>query len=135
LYESRNLAIHGLDNGEWNLSIWIYFNWSEDNKGEIQIFSFPHNYPNTIPVEDNSEVNIIKTIKLKPGIQINSVAWKENWFFVFDAISWDWTYSYFNWVWKEVFTDTEIEIEFSYWDSDTLKNTVTYFTLTNISDY
>ena len=136
LYESRNLAIHGLDKWSWNLSVWVYFDNTEADKNTIQIFVFPFSYTWVQIKPDLSDVNILihKSYKFLPGVQIDSVGWKNNWLFLFTAIKWEWNYFYYD-PSQNTFLLDEIDITFSYKWSIALKSKVNYLTRTNISDY
>ncbi|MDD3646124.1 MAG: prepilin-type N-terminal cleavage/methylation domain-containing protein [Candidatus Gracilibacteria bacterium] len=136
LTETRNLAVHGLDKGTGNLSLGVYFDSTDSLKNKVQVFSFPHNYEYTqiLPDESDPNVNLIKTVKLKAGVEIDRVGGQNNGFFVFESITGEGTYSYFQSS-KQNFSDVNIDIEFSYKDSANIKNKITYITKTNISDY
>lgn len=136
LYETRNLAIQGVDNGFWNLSFWVYFDSSDTNKNLIQIFSFPYTYTQSQIKPDISDDNIklYKTYKLLPGIQIDNVDSQDNWLFFFSSIYWSWSYFYYN-PSKNNFSNDIIEINFSFKWSDALKSKVDYIIRTNIVDY
>lgn len=136
LTETRNLAIHWLDRWSWNLSLWVYFDSTDALKNKLQVFSFPHNYEyvQIVPNESDPNINLLKTVELKSWVEIDNVWWQTNWFFVFEAITWEGTYSYFQST-KQNFSDLNIDIEFSYKNSTNLRNKITYITKTNISDY
>lgn len=134
LYESRNLAIHGLDNWSWNLNVGVYFDNSEWSKNKIKVYSYPHDFLNIVPDEGVADINVIKTLTLKPGMQIDKISWKDNALFVFTSISGTWSYFYFS-GWKNNFLDDEIKIEFSYKWSTNLNSSINYITKTNIVDY
>ena len=136
LYESRNLAIHGLDLWNWNLSVWVYFDNSTINNNNIKIFTFPFSYTWSQIKPDLSDVNILiyKEYKLLPWIQIDSVGWTDNGLFFFKAIYWNWKYFFYT-PSQNTFILDEIDIKFSYKGSNILESEVKYITRTNISDY
>lgn len=137
LYESRNMAMNWAISNSWNVSIWVYFDslW----KNEIKIFSYPHDIDNWkityIIWKDGTE--LIKTLKLRKWIQIDSIEKLSNILFVFDAITWE--LNYYNWVnWRRnTIIDDEISINFSYKGSSSknLRRSIDYFTNTYIIDY
>ena len=134
IYEARNMAIYWLNQWSTNRSVWVYFD-KNTLKNSIKLYSYPFDY--TWPKNDftSSDVELIKEVKLQPWIQIDKVWGQNNALFYFQAISWTWTYYYFN-PSSNLFSNAELNINISlknWWPN--LSTKVTYFTKTNIVDY
>ncbi len=138
LYESRNMAVSWAVWNWKNISVWVYFDSSLEEKTKIKVFSYPYDvsFLNLLNIEW-WDTELLKTHILKNGIQLDDISGKENMLFVFDAISWNVKYyTWESWNKTEVISDN-IYINMSYkWStSTTLKKTLSYFTSTNIIDY
>ena len=139
LYEARNMVLHGVA-WDWNISVWIAFDTSVENKDKIRFYSYPHSYTGSqIVPAISGDIQLIKTYVLQPGMQIDAINSQNNALFFFESISWNGTYSYtddFNA--KQLITDDELDIVFSFWWADSgsnLAGKIKYFTKTNIVDY
>jgi len=115
LYESRNLAIHGLDTGSWNLSIWVYFDTSDTTKDLVKVFAFPYTYTwaQILPDLSDENIKIYKTYKLLDWMQVDKIWEQNNWLFFFSAVSGNWNYFYYTPLKTDLLGDS-IEIDFSY---------------------
>ena len=136
LYDSRNMAINGMVGIDWNVSVWVYFDSSDNNK--VHIYSYPHDISQVdISNLEIGDIKNIKTIYLDNGVQIDWIEWNDNLLFFFDSISWDVKYYKWNWWVRSLITDNEVVINFSYkWStSPNLNKSISYFTSTNIIDY
>lgn len=142
LYEARNMAINWISNwisNWWNKSIWLYIDL-EKSSNTLNFYLYPYFFTwaqitNTI----SSDIELLKTYTLIEGMQIKSIAWQNNWLFLFEAITWNWKYFYWDSLWnKQNITNNEIQIDFSFKDAiiwSPLYWKLNYFTKTNIVDY
>lgn len=138
LYEARNMAINWTSSGS-NISVWIYMD-AENNSNKLQFFSYPHYYTWAQIVNNLwTDIKLIKTYDLQPGINITNINWENNWLFFFESISWSWAYYYFdsNGTRNNI-VNKEIKINLSYkWAAiwSPLAWELIYYTNTNIVDY
>jgi len=138
LYESRNKSINWSVWSSGNVSIWVYFDWTNIDNTKVDIYSYPHDIDNTsIWIIESSDVKKIETFYLDKGVQIDNIDSKNNLLFVFDSISGDVKYYNWNWWVRSLITDDKVDINFSYkWSTSiNLQKTISYFTSTNIIDY
>jgi len=137
LYEVRNMAINWISNVS-NVSMWLYID-VENNPNLLQFYSYPYTFTwSQITNELGSDIKLVKSYELIDWININSIDWQKKFLFIFDSISWDGKYYYFNESWKQKFVWDEVEILFSYKNAtigSPLSWKLKYFTKTNIVDY
>ena len=138
LYEARNMAINWMSN-DYNRSVWLYVDVT-NNPLQIQFISYPYTFTwSQITNIISSDIEIIKTYDLIKWMEIRSVNWKNNLLFYFNAITWEWSYFYWDSSWNRLdIIDTEIEVDFSYKEAlewSPLYWKIKYFTKTNIVDY
>lgn len=143
LYEAKNMAINWAVYSTWNISIWVYFDNTHNNK--IKIFSYTHNILESDIDRNTSlpDINIIKEVKIQNSVEIDNidVDWilKDNFLFFFDSISWELKYYSWNmWVKEEitpVSDNVDINISYKWSSSSNLQRTLSYYTTTNIIDY
>lgn len=138
LSEGRNMAMNWSVWEFWNSTIGVYFDSTELEKNTIKLFSYPHDI-NEIDISniEEGDIRLSKILKLQWGVEIDSISWKENMLFLFDAITWDIRYYTWNWIRKEKIDEDVVKIDFSYKNvtSENLKRRISYFTSTNIIDY
>lgn len=138
IVEARNLAINWLSNSNSNVSIGLYFDKNLKNK--LEFFSYPFDYVGPLKTTEDTEawIKLLKTREIPAWISINNVEWHENFYIVYDAISWNAKYFYEN---NNIFipyTQTwtiNINIWFMWRTSGIFSKTVKYDTQTYISDY
>jgi prepilin-type N-terminal cleavage/methylation domain-containing protein len=139
LYNARNMAINWLDSSSWNVSVWVYFDNSGDNKNKISFFSYPYDLDiNTADLLETPSKKLIKKIDFYKSIELNQVENKDKFLFLFQAITWSWSYYYRDDTsWKQSFSGSSIDINISLnWsDSTNLTKDIKYITWTNIIDY
>ncbi len=137
IYEARNIAMNWSTSWSWNLSIWIYFDSS--NNDTITFLSYPYSFTGTqITRTPWPDIKILKTIKLPEWIEIEKVWGQDNALFFFSSIFWEWKYYYFDPSRQEFpLTDNKIDIDINYDGAtiDILKKKIFYYVLTNIIDY
>ncbi len=139
IYEARNMAIYWLTNSyTWsNSSIWVYFDNSSLNKNKISVYSYKYDYSWKKDDFSDPSVKLLKEVSLQKWIQIDNVEWKDKFLFFFQAISGSWSFYYDDswnlkdFAWKEI----KINLSYKWATQNILKNTVTYYTNTNIIDY
>lgn len=139
IYEARNMAINWFASDS-NVSIGVAFDSQEEYRDVIRFFSYPHSFSGSqIQPVISDDIQLIKTYKLQPGIQIDSVADQKNALFFFWAISGIGEYSYRDATnIKQTFWQDTIPISFSFWWAETwspLAWQIQYLTKTNIIDY
>jgi len=118
LASSRNMAIHWIDSSSWNVDILVNFSsWANS----VDIYSFAYNYSAPKIISSPNAI-LVKKHNLQQGMQIDTNA-----SFLFSAISWSGTYS--------GISDNKIIINYSFKWSHDLTWKLTYYTLTNVSDY
>jgi len=142
IYEARNIAINGAASSSWNVSVWIYFDSSTDQKNKIKFFTYPYSFTwSEITVSWWTDIILLKTLTLQPGIQIDNINGdKENALFFFQAITWDSQYYYWeSWTRRELLSwgeDTiDISISYKWATRKNLQKNINYYTKTNIIDY
>jgi len=138
LYESKNKAINWTVWSDWNVSIWVFFDSSLDNKSEIKVFSYPYNYATwSISFIENSDIKKIKTFYLDDWIQIDNIEWLENLLLVFRSITGEVNYYTWHWSVRSTIVDDKIDINISYKgaSSRNLNKKISYSTYTNVTDY
>lgn len=122
LSESRNLAIHGLDTGSWNVYVWIDlipWAWKIDYytaTGGLNLFA--------------SE-NLFKTKQLPTWVQIFSINWDETTpvYMDFSPITGSWEILWTSW-------DTvSVIVSYKWTSSDILQKELIYYRKSFISDY
>ncbi len=139
LYNARNMSINWLDSISWNVSVWVYFDNSVNNKNKISFFSYPYNLDiNSSDLLNNDSKKFIKDIKFNKSIELNNVEDKNKFLFLFQAITWSWSYYYWEndgikktFVWE----DFDVRISFKWATSSTLSKNIKYIIGTNIIDY
>lgn len=138
LYESRNLAIHWNNYWSGNLSVWVFFDSSDINENIVRVFSYPFSYTWSQITTDltDSNIKLIRELKLQPWIEIDKVSTYDNWFFYFNAISWKAEIYYFNsFLNKQEISGNKINIDLSFRDSENLKDSIEYLKTNNIVNY
>ncbi len=134
LTQARNSAVYGTASGS-NLSFWLYMQSDPENK--ISLISYPF---------DVSEENIrvvwtdiqAQQLALQPGIVIDSLWWEKAILLFYRSVSGDVTA--YNWdsdgLKQRLDTDIiEIDISYKSARSSNLRNTLTYYTKTYVTDY
>jgi prepilin-type N-terminal cleavage/methylation domain-containing protein len=122
LSEARNLALHGLDTGSGNLSLWLLF-----ASGANQITYYAYPFEQSMDLLSMDESYKFKEKKLPRGVIFHSIGGeKQDYFISFDAITGSGS-----------ITDTTLPIVLSYaWSDDiVLQKNILYYTRTHISDY
>jgi len=125
LASSRNMAIHWVDSS-WSINSFswknvdILVNFSSGSK-TVDVYNFAFDDDATNLFSTWTALSV-KKYDLQQGMQINTDA-----NFRFDAITWSGTYS--------VIIDNKIIIHYSFKWSSNLAQKLTYYTLTNVSDY
>lgn len=121
--EARNLAIHWLNTGSWNVHVGLYF-----SSGATQI----EYYTSTGALNISSLPGDTYKIKQLPQwINIRSIWWTNTEKLIsFSAIAGSWSLQWGAW-------DDEIEFTVSYKNTSSavLQRELTYYTKSNISDY
>ena len=122
LSDARNLAIHGLDTGSWNLTIGLYV---ASGATELRYYAYP--YEQAFNISSLEDEYLLKTKKLPKGIQvetIGTISWEH--LFVFQAISGSGSSS-----------ETVLPIVVSYQGSPdaVLQKEILYYPRSYISDY
>ncbi len=139
LYNARNMAINWLDSSSWNVSVWVYFDNSDENKNKISFFSYPYDLDiNSADLLSTDSKKLIKEIDFYKYIELNQVENKDKFLFLFQAISWSGYYYYRDSTpWKQSYTWDSIDIKISLKQSDSanLSKKIRYITWTNIIDY
>lgn len=139
LYNARNMAINWLDSSSWNVSVWVYFDNSVDNKSKISFFSYPYDLDiNSTDLLSTDSKKLIKKIDFYKYIELNWVENKDKFLFLFQAISWSGYYYYRDSTpWKKSFEGNSIDIKISLNQSESsnLTKDIKYIIWTNIIDY
>lgn len=139
LYNARNMAINWLDSSSWNVSVWVYFDNSDENKSKISFFSYPFDLDvSSTDFINTDKKKLIKEIKFYKSIELNNVAQKDRFVFLFNAISWSWQYYYRDsnpikksYTWEDI----DIKISFKWATTPNLTKDIKYIIGTNIIDY
>jgi prepilin-type N-terminal cleavage/methylation domain-containing protein len=139
LYNARNMAINWLDSSSWNVSVWVYFDNSIDNKNKISFFSYPYNIDiSSTDLLQTESKKLIKEINFYNSIELNNVEDKDKFLFLFEAITWSWSYYYWDsnpnktpYTWDDI----DIKISFKWAESSNLSKNIKYIIGTNIIDY
>jgi hypothetical protein len=132
------MAINWAVYSTWNISIWVYFDNSDNNK--VKVFSYPFDIEQ-IDIDRNTSwnINLVKEISIQNWVWIESIYGKNNFLFFFNSISWDLKYYYWDWLNKvyinPVSENIDINISYKWSSSLNLQRTLSYFTATNIIDY
>lgn len=139
LYNARNMAINWLDSNSWNVSVWVYFDNSSENKNKISFFSYPFNLDiNSTDLLNTDDKRVIKEIKFSNSIELNWVEDKDKFLFLFQAISWSWYYYYRDSTSTKIpytWEDIDIMISFKGAETSNLSKNIKYIIWTNIIDY
>lgn len=139
LYNARNMAINWLDSNSWNVSVWVYFDNSNDNKNKITFFSYPFNLDiNSTDLLNTDARRLIKEISFSNSIELNWVEDKDKFLFLFQAISGSWYYYYWDSTSTKIpytWEDIDIMISFKGAESTNLSKNIKYIIWTNIIDY
>jgi len=124
LSEARNLAVHGIDTGSWNLDVALYF-WAL--AGELEYYVST----GSIDLVNKSSSTLYKTKRLPPGIQVDMIdGWEQEYMLNFSAITWDISID-------PTIVNSAFDIQISYkWASSlVLQKIIRYYTQSYISDY
>lgn len=140
LYEARNMSINGLNSGSGNVSVWLYFDTSDAGKNQITYFSYPHSFTGSqITNVETSDILIERVKTLPGGIWIDSVSEKASFLVFFQAITWKWSYYFWDTPLgaKQEFTwdILDIDVSFKGATSESLQKQIEYYTEGNIADY
>ncbi len=122
LSDARNLAIHGLDTGSGNLTVWLYV---ASGATELAYYAYP--YEQAFNITNLEEEYLLKTKKLPKGIRIDTIgSVSGEYLFIFQAISGSGSSS-----------ETVLPIRVSYqWSPDAiLQKEILYYPRSYISDY
>ncbi len=138
IYEAKNMALNWRVWENKNISVGVYFD--SNNPDEIQVI--PFNYSTTLADISNNNLLIddalsqteVLSLQLQPGMWFERINWENKWLIYFQAISGSgWVLS-----WDTFFsTSWEVDIEFAYKKATgwSLRDSITYFTETQIVDY
>jgi type II secretory pathway pseudopilin PulG len=139
LYNARNMAINWLDSSSWNVSVWVYFDNSDENKSNISFYSYPYDLDiDSTDLLNTDSKKFIKKIDFYKFINLNWVENKDKFLFLFQAISWSGYYYYRDSTpWKKSFNESNIDIKISINQSEASNSIkeIKYITWTNIIDY
>ncbi len=139
LYNARNMAINWLDSSSWNVSVWVYFDNSNDKNNKISFFTYPYDLDiNSEDLLETSSKKLLKEIDFYKIIKLNDVGSKDKFLFFFQAITWSWSYYYRDDTpWKKSFVGDSIDIKISINQSESSNSIkeIKYITSTNIIDY
>ncbi len=121
--ESRNLAIHWLDTGSWNVYVWIYF---ASGATQLDYYASTNNL-DILSLPSNP----YKVKKLPVWVQVDSIAGSSDAVLMsFAPITGSWYISLWS-AWDEI----DIQISYKWANSPVLQKNIRYYRKSNISDY
>lgn len=137
LYEARNYAINWLNDNSKNKSVWLFFDASIN---QLKYYSYDYTLSwSEIKIDDTIPwISLFKTKTLNSDFYIEDILGENNTMFLFNSISWDWEYFYYDQFNNRVpFSSNKIDVNVSYKHatSSLLNRTISYFTDTYITDY
>ncbi|MCP4524273.1 MAG: prepilin-type N-terminal cleavage/methylation domain-containing protein [Candidatus Gracilibacteria bacterium] len=133
IYKAKNMALNGVAGIDGNLSVALVFDTSENMNQSIRLQTYPYDI-------DKNQISgtgqIMKEVKLQPGIQIDSFQDKEKGIIFFRGV----TGSGIVFVGDDSLGETSenmIEIKYSYKGANRggLQGNLTYYPPTQIVDY